>query len=74
MKLYLTLNEDKEKDAVIISYLEQQYSKSGSIKALLYQVAVNDGKIPTSTTLMQDEKVEQKTVKSSNKLSLSEFI
>ena len=74
MKIYLTLNPDKEKDKAIISYLEQQYSKSGSVKALLYQIAVNEGNIPTITTNNKQVKLEQKLVESSKKINISEFI
>ena len=74
MKIYLTLNPDKYKDKAIINYLEQQYSKSGTIKSLLYQVSVNEGNIPTITTNSKEEKLEQKTVESSRKINLSEFL
>ena len=74
MKIYLTLNPDKDKDKAIINYLEQQYSKSGTIKSLLYQVSVNEGNIPTSTTNSKEEKLEQKKVESSRKINLSEFL
>lgn len=74
MKIYLTLNPDKDKDKAIINYLEQQYSKSGTIKSLLYQVSVNEGNIPTITTNSKEEKLEQKTVESSRKINLSEFL
>lgn len=74
MKIYLTLNPDKDKDKAIINYLEQQYSKSGTIKSLLYQVSVNDGNIPTITTNSKEVKLEQKTVESSRKINLSEFL
>lgn len=74
MKIYLTLNPDKDKDRAIIDYLEQQYSKSGTIKSLLYQVSVNEGNIPTITTNSKEEKLEQKTVESSRKINLSEFL
>lgn len=74
MKIYITLNPDKDKDKAIIDYLEQQYSKSGTIKSLLYQVAVNDGNIPTITNNSKEEKLEKKTVESSRKINLSEFL
>ena len=74
MKIYLTLNPDKDKDKAIINYLEQQYSKSGTIKSLLYQVSVNEGNIPTITTNSKEEQLEQKTVESSRKINLSEFL
>lgn len=74
VKIYLTLNPDKDKDRAIIDYLEQQYSKSGTIKSLLYQVSVNDGNIPTITANSKEEKLEQKTVESSRKINLSEFL
>lgn len=74
MKIYLTLNPDKDKDKAIIDYLEKQYSKSNSIKSLLYQVAVNEGNIQTITTSYSEEKIEQKPLESSKKINLSEFL
>ena len=74
MKIYLTLNPDKDKDRAIIDYLEQQYSKSGTIKSLLYQVAVNDGKITTITSNNKEQKLGKKPLESSRKINLSEFL
>lgn len=74
MKIYLTLNPDKDKDKAIINYLEQQYSKSNTIKALLYQVSANKGNIPTITTSYKEEKIEKKPVENSKKINLSEFL
>lgn len=74
MKIYLTLNPDKDKDRAIIDYLEQQYSKSGTIKSLLYQVAVNDVNIPTIITNNKEQKLGKKPLESSRKINLSEFL
>lgn len=74
MKIYLTLNPDKDKDKAIINYLEQQYSKSGTIKSLLYQVSVNDGNIPTIITNNKEQKLGKKPLESSRKINLSEFL
>ena len=74
MKIYLTLNPDKDKDKAIINYLEQQYSKSGTIKSLLYKVAVNDGNIPTIITNNKEQKLGKKPLESSRKINLSEFL
>ena len=74
MKIYITLNESKEKDKVIIDYLDKQYSKSGVVKALLYQVAIGDGNVPLTSLEYNGSKSKQKASKDKVKLSLSEFI
>lgn len=86
MKIYLTLNEEKEKDKLIIDYLNNQYSKSGAIKAMLYQIATNAGNMPM--VAMQPKEGEKHHYQSKNsnsrendkisrvstKIDLSEFI
>lgn len=86
MKIYLTLNEEKEKDKLIIDYLNAQYSKSGAIKAMLYQIATNAGNIQAVASGVEAGKKEQEEVKSSKndnvaiiaksskKVNISEFI
>lgn len=41
MRFYITLNEEKEKDKLIIDLLEKQYSAKDYVTALLYQNATN---------------------------------
>lgn len=41
MRFYITLNEDKEKDKLIIDLLEKQYNAKDYVTALLYQYATN---------------------------------
>ena len=67
MKIYLTLNEEKEKDRVIINYLNAQYSKSGKIKDILYQEAVKSGKLPMSEIAPKEGENQQEAPKSSKK-------
>lgn len=70
MKVYITLNEEKDKDMVIIEYLMAQYSKSGHIKDILYKLAVNDGNLPVIGTTPKTSKKQVKTVKSSKKVNI----
>lgn len=67
MKIYLTLNEEKEKDRVIINYLNAQYSKSGKIKDILYQEAVKSGKLPMLDIVPKEGENQQEAPKSSKK-------
>lgn len=86
MKIYLTLNEEKEKDKLIIDYLNAQYSKTCTIKDILYQKAINTGNKLLFTSVVNDGNSHQEASKSSNnvtntnmaknskKVNLSEFI
>lgn len=42
-RIYITLNEkkDKDKDKVILDYLSSSYSESDTIKDVLYRIATN---------------------------------
>lgn len=40
-RLYITLNPNKEKDCVILEYLEATYNEAETIKSILYQIATN---------------------------------
>ena len=40
-RIYITLNEKKEKDKVILDYLSSSYSESDTIKGVLYRIATN---------------------------------
>lgn len=86
MKVYVTLNEEKEKDRVIIEYLNCQYSKSGAIKSILYQLATNGGNLPlVAATPIEGNKHQEAPKESKNdlvanapkegkKLNLAEFL
>lgn len=40
-RIYITLNEKKDKDKVILDYLSSSYSESDAIKDVLYRIATN---------------------------------
>lgn len=40
-RIYITLNEKKDKDKVILDYLSSSYSESDTIKDVLYRIATN---------------------------------
>ncbi len=42
-RLYITLSPNKEKDCVILEYLESTYNEAETIKSILYQIATNRG-------------------------------
>ena len=40
-RIYITLNDKKEKDKAILDYLSSSYSESDTIKEVLYRIATN---------------------------------
>lgn len=40
-RIYITLNDKKEKNKVILEYLSSSYSESDAIKNVLYRIATN---------------------------------
>ncbi|MDB2105985.1 hypothetical protein [Clostridium paraputrificum] len=40
-RIYITLNEKKDKDKAILDYLSSSYSESDTIKDVLYRIATN---------------------------------
>lgn len=40
-RIYITLNDKKHKDKVILDYLSSSYSESDTIKDVLYRIAIN---------------------------------
>lgn len=40
-RIYITLNDKKDKDKVILDYLSNSYSESDTIKDVLYRIATN---------------------------------
>lgn len=41
-RVYITLNDKKEKDKIIADYLSQSYSESDAIKEAIYRLATNN--------------------------------
>lgn len=41
-RIYITLNDEKEKDRIIISYLSQSYSEADAMKEAIYRLATNN--------------------------------
>lgn len=41
-RIYITLNEKKDKDKVILDYLSSSYSESDTVKDVLYRIATNN--------------------------------
>lgn len=66
-RLYISLNPTKEKDIIIQKFLESTYNETETIKAILYQHAVERSKqvqITPIEDLIADNLVLQKCVKS----------
>ena len=40
-RIYITLNDKKDKDKAILDYLSSSYSESDTIKDVLYRIATN---------------------------------
>lgn len=62
-RIYITLNSNKEKDKIILDYLESTYSASETIKSILYQFATNKGnlmQIDTKIEVIKDSSKVQK--------------
>lgn len=58
-RIYITINEDKEKDRIIDEFLSKTYSEREMIKEILYQYATNSTykvqSAPISTLKVQNE-------------------
>lgn len=48
-RIYITLNEKKDKDKVILDYLSSSYSESDTIKDVLYRIATNSYNLSLSS-------------------------
>lgn len=48
-RIYITLNEKKDKDKVILDYLYSSYSESDAIKDVLYRIATNSYNLNLNT-------------------------
>ena len=65
-RVYITLNDEKEKDRVIIDYLSLSYSEADAIKEAIYRLATNNIQSMQMDTI-STEKV-QSTTKSNNEV------
>lgn len=65
MRFYITLNEDKEKDKLIIELLNKQYNAKDYVTALLYQYATSctDLHLSAPKQVESDIKYIESTVK-----------
>lgn len=59
-RIYITLNENKDKDKVILDYLSSSYSESDTIKDVLYRIATNSYNVNLNT-------IEEKDIKGVNR-------
>lgn len=55
-RIYITLNEKKDKDKVILDYLSSSYSESDTIKDVLYRIATNSYNLNLNTVEAIDTK------------------
>lgn len=55
-RIYITLNEKKDKDKVILDYLSSSYSESDTIKDVLYRIATNSYNLNLNTVEEIDTK------------------
>lgn len=66
-RIYISLNSDKPKDSIIQKFLESTYSESETIKAILYQHALEGSKkvhIAPEYDLISSDSVFQKGAES----------
>lgn len=73
-RIYITLNSNKEKDKIILDYLESTYSASETIKSILYQFATNKGnlmQIDTKIEVIKDSSKVQKGASNSKEVIIN---
>lgn len=59
-RVYITLNPNKEKDCVILEYLEATYNEAETIKSILYQIATNRGsKVNIAQDLVENISIKE---------------
>ncbi len=74
-RIYITLNEKKEKDKIILDYLNSTYNECETIKSLLYNFATNKGNKVQFGNKIDEDKIdveEQKVVISAEKINKDE--
>ena len=67
-RVYITLNPDKEKDFLILEYLNSTYNEGETIKSILYQVATNRCNEMNLKNIIQSDIDIEKELKGANKL------
>lgn len=65
-RIYITLNDQKEKDRIIEDYLSQSYSESDAIKEAIYRLATNN--IQQVQKVSKDNNKMQKNTKRNKKV------
>lgn len=55
-RIYITLNERRDKDKVILDYLSNSYSESDTIKDVLYRIATNSYNLNLNSIEEMDSK------------------
>lgn len=72
-RVYITLNPDKEKDFLILEYLNSTYNEGETIKSILYQVATNRCNEMNLKNIIQSDIDIEKELKGDNILKEEQF-
>lgn len=67
-RFYITLNPNKEKDLVILEYLNLTYNESETIKSILYKIATNRSSEMNFEKIIQSDITIAEELKGANKL------
>lgn len=67
-RFYITLNPNKEKDLVILEYLNSTYNESETIKSILYKIATNRSSEVNFENIIQSDINITEELKGANKL------
>ena len=73
-RIYVTLNPNKDKDLVILEYLNSTYNESETIKSILYQIATKrcyEGDLESKRVESEINKEMQKGAESIKELHIS---
>ncbi|MFC3906843.1 hypothetical protein [Clostridium disporicum] len=68
-RFYITLNPNKEKDLVILEYLNSTYNESETIKSILYKIAINRSSEVNFEKIVQRDITITEELKGTNKLN-----
>lgn len=68
-RFYITLNPNKEKDLVILEYLNSTYNESETIKSILYKIATNRSSEVNFEKIVQRDITITEELKGTNKLN-----
>ena len=67
-RVYITLNPDKEKDFLILEYLNSTYNEAETIKSILYKIATNRSSEVNFEDIVQSDINVIEELKGANKL------